>query len=657
MKRVVLIVALTMPFLLQAQMQQVKVFAKYKGLVSDEENTQGFSYQSLDGAKSCEGKISVKYSGSTVESINVDLGDCGALMQNFGKSFEFRTPEKTDDTDDFYYFLENADASGRIRVSEGVFYLENLIPKTQSNKVRYRFFYNENELNRTNTTTSTTPSKPTNPESGKDESEKGTSEDETVENSQIENKTDQNTNVEESRDQNGTKTESPSNTKTGYFTYTLVEGDYIYKLAREYNCSPIELLRINGLDEGTVLYPGDQIQLCGSGAGYQAPVVNKDPGQTKTETQEFDEVKSLKVYGDEMKEEYENLVGTYNDLRKSYKALEKENFSLKTYGEEMKQEYELLVSEFDKVRASYNSLMEEYKELVTDYKRVKKENEELKKLVKQLQGGSPDDLTDEEKAKVAELQSKLGTFKDQLKDMREKLEEAKDEGDDLQFEMEDKKDEMDDMQDEKSESANDNAPKSSEEKDFSTNENMLDPEKNKNVLNNFCKGYEEKLVADPDVYGAILFAKNITLNLSSEGNISDLSVEGTDAIEKKDNVKRAEELLTGELIQEFEQLSLAGVGEKRTKLIVDVKKKSYQIKIKKNNLKFLSDNAEDMNGSHPHVKLILDKYKEEGAKPGTYRVNIFDGSFQLDEMSSDGSKKMEDLANYKTQYVSKFMAL
>jgi LysM repeat protein len=669
MKKNILIIFVLLPILSMGQMQQVKLFGKYKGLVSDEENTQGFLFQSLDGAKSCEGKIVLDYEGSIVSSITVDLNGCGVLMNNFGKAFVFQNPEKTEDTDDSYYFIENSEASGRIRVAEDVYYLENLIPKVQTGKVRYRFVYNESELQSPKETSNASENVVANGESDevKSESDEETGQvKEEINDIQIEDNSEEKS-IAEVKEEQGIQSEG-TQASGGYFMYTLKEGDYIYKLAREYQCSPIDLMRINNIEEGRTLYPGEQIKLCGSGNGYEPPIAksSSNDSQVTTKPKEFDEAKSLKAYGEDMKSEYESLVGTYNELRKSYKSLEKENFSLKTYSEEMKMEYELLVSEFDKVRASYNSLMAEYKELVADYKKVKKENEALKKLVKQLQGGSKEDLSDEEQAKVEELQSKLGTFKDQLKDMREKLEDAKEDGDDLQFEMEDTKDNIedqkgDDSSDSKSSENSDNGKGKVNPKDLgasgNASENIVDPENNTKVFDEFTAAYEALLVEEPGVYGSVVFSKSMTMNLASDGAITNLNVEGTDAIDKKDNVKKSEELLNGDLIKMFENLKLAGVGEKRSKLIADFNKKSFQIKIKKGNLKFLSDNADDIDGSHPYIKLILDKYKEEGSKPGTYRVNIFDGNYQLNEMSNDGSEVIFELASDKNQYVSKFQEL
>jgi LysM repeat protein len=43
--------------------------------------------------------------------------------------------------------------------------------------------------------------------------------------------------------------------------YTLNEGEYIYCIARRFNVSPEDLLELNGLDENTLLSPGDTLQI------------------------------------------------------------------------------------------------------------------------------------------------------------------------------------------------------------------------------------------------------------------------------------------------------------------------------------------------------------------------------------------------------------
>ena len=52
----------------------------------------------------------------------------------------------------------------------------------------------------------------------------------------------------------------PNNSGNEYFDmYVIQKGDTIYELARKFNTDPTSLLRLNGLNNTDVIYPGDEI--------------------------------------------------------------------------------------------------------------------------------------------------------------------------------------------------------------------------------------------------------------------------------------------------------------------------------------------------------------------------------------------------------------
>lgn len=54
-----------------------------------------------------------------------------------------------------------------------------------------------------------------------------------------------------------------------YFTiYTIVKGDNLYKIAKEYNINPILLAALNGLNESDYIYPNQEILIPKNGYSY-----------------------------------------------------------------------------------------------------------------------------------------------------------------------------------------------------------------------------------------------------------------------------------------------------------------------------------------------------------------------------------------------------
>lgn len=50
--------------------------------------------------------------------------------------------------------------------------------------------------------------------------------------------------------------------------YVVKKGDSIYGIARTYNISPSQLLRLNGLNDNDTIYPGQKIMLPRSGVSF-----------------------------------------------------------------------------------------------------------------------------------------------------------------------------------------------------------------------------------------------------------------------------------------------------------------------------------------------------------------------------------------------------
>lgn len=61
----------------------------------------------------------------------------------------------------------------------------------------------------------------------------------------------------------------PNNSGNEYFDmYLIQKGDTIYELARKYNTDPSSLLRLNGLSNTDIVYPGDEILVPKSGVSF-----------------------------------------------------------------------------------------------------------------------------------------------------------------------------------------------------------------------------------------------------------------------------------------------------------------------------------------------------------------------------------------------------
>ena len=61
----------------------------------------------------------------------------------------------------------------------------------------------------------------------------------------------------------------PNNSGNEYFDmYVIQKGDTIYELARKFNTDPTSLLRLNGLNNTDVIYPGDEILVPKNGVSF-----------------------------------------------------------------------------------------------------------------------------------------------------------------------------------------------------------------------------------------------------------------------------------------------------------------------------------------------------------------------------------------------------
>ncbi len=61
----------------------------------------------------------------------------------------------------------------------------------------------------------------------------------------------------------------PNNSGNEYFDmYVIKKGDTIYELARKYNTDPSSLLRLNGLNNTDIIYPGDEIMVPKNGVSF-----------------------------------------------------------------------------------------------------------------------------------------------------------------------------------------------------------------------------------------------------------------------------------------------------------------------------------------------------------------------------------------------------
>lgn len=337
-------------------------FAQYKQIniastvLSSTANSFTMQYQSVDGSSTCSGKIEFTKINQELAQISLSFNACSSVFPGIPNNMVLAKITKTDKQ---FLFADNDAYSARFMNEAGTYKLEKIISKSESHKYTYHFDYNLN--------VASVPVRTM--ETGKEV--------------------------------------KPSTKSTEGGTYLVEEGDYIYKIARNTNCSPSYLMKINNIQESEILYPGRVIKICDGSSYVQTAPKSSSSG--------------LKM---PLGNDLEKIKRDYESLSQLMSTSGQEILSLKTYGEELRKDYEQLVKEFNALNASYNNLIEEYKESVLANKTLTEENERLKQLLRERNINPDQELTAQEKQKVEALQQQIQTVRSQIQDMKSKMDEV-----------------------------------------------------------------------------------------------------------------------------------------------------------------------------------------------------------------------------------------
>ncbi len=342
----VLITSLFLHSSVCAQLSQIDVSAKIEVHAEDE---QTIYVQSLDAKQTCKIKAVYLFTGNAIRSVEFEIDQCDQLLQDIDQRLFF---DKIEYSNTLIY-LENEKYSARIQYdkSNAVKYLQKIVLK-DSNTVVYNFNYNNFGV--------------------------------------LKNTEEPNPSVEKKNPPKKKITNSSKN------LHVVQKGEYIYQIARIYDCDPSELLAKNSLSRNTLLYPGQKIWVCNTAL---------NSSESKTE-----------------------IVGTPKaELQQD--QVTNQNNSLKVYAEEMKEEYELLYKEYTVLQKSYKALSKEYKQNAEELKMLQEQNTALKLLLDQNQiNYSPhfndQDLSDEQADQIKSLKQKIFDMKSKINDLKIEVEDS-----------------------------------------------------------------------------------------------------------------------------------------------------------------------------------------------------------------------------------------
>ncbi len=548
-----------------AQYSQVRVSALLDASTS---NSQKIKVQSKDGMATCE--VDLNFSGAIAKMalLKINFNACSSVLKNLSGVEVFENVEKSEDG---FIYADNSKMAVKLSYASGNLIMNKIISKKIDLKYVWMFDYDL----------------------------KGNSGVSTNENS---NKISSSKIINEPTN----STKPKSNFETNYNYYKVVEGDYVYKIARNTGCSPVYILKQNNINESTILYPGQTLIICNESNYTMASSSNSKSVKSDFNSKKIDDLGN-------------NVAG----IKKKYDALFSENTSLKTYGEELKADYEELVNEYQTLKKSYEGLAQEYKGMADDNKKLQAENERLKQLLKERNVDPENALTEEEKLKVDALKNQISSVRSELQEMKNEIDNARAYGND------------------------------SELQEFSPT--VTDDSEFKKICSNIIR----RSGKDADM-------KRLVVETELNYKLSDLKV--TEIRAKETNVdektklkgdKKSSDYVTSEDI--FNLMSLdynftdASSEELDVLFYVDLDKTTYKVKISDSKMKFKSsskDNLDDLGSDNPHVKLIRKTYEDVGSEKGKYDVVIIDSQFNLEPIVS--SAKFKTLKKYSNSEVVLF---
>lgn len=702
MKSILILLGISIGASCFGQMTQEDIAGKYDPSTSAGEYF-GFYYQSIDGSRTCSGSIAVEKSDDKLTKITLDLSKCDGVFDSFSGTYEFTNIIQTDRT---YTFAENQEASTRFKYSDGIYYLERLIPRNPGSFKRWNFVYdmdfavNESDLSASNhTETEQESSNKYEEESSEDYTEEESPETDVEE-----------TDYTEADDYSAEETEvyvQESDGSGEYKRYRIQKGEYIWQIARDLGCNPFQILRINKLSSEETLFPGQQILVCENAKVNDNTMIARDrgytpkskttgsTGSTSSQTQALiDELKkenfSLTEFNKDIKAEYDLLSKEYAKLQKDYKSVKEENVSLKAFAEEMKKDYAEIVAVYEELKRAYEDLTVQYKEMQRRLARMQKGGASSG-------GASASGYQDEgvpgmDAKEADEMASKLSEMREHLSEVRSELSEARKANKELQGMM-NESESSSSMQEEiqeanrgggeesssmDSESGSQEGSQSgSSEAGTMGGENQIDEEMSDDytsaAINNQSITKEAPKVELRNNAQFEKLGQSELNDYALESNESKMFVEdliklelnelgGVEAIYDASGQK----LLPGQAssyvdkLRGFQFNAVTGGFEAKPNIQVvykgELNKVSYEVvmKRKKPMVYDKSGNEVELTEDHAHMQLIDAKLKSRGIKKGKYDVKIVEGVFSLEQNIKGDSKK---LSSFDNTIIDRFDAL
>lgn len=552
-----------------SQFNQMNIAAK---VISQFQNNANMLYQSMDGTSTCEGRIEFMKTNQEMSQITLTFISCEGVITSVNEKIVLT---KIQQTDQKFLFADNDQYSARFLSEGGNYKLEKLISKTESNKMTYNFNYPVQNIN---------PAK-------------------------------QSINTNEPKKE--VKNTNPALSSSSDRTYLVQEGDYIYKIARNTNCSPTYLMKINNIKDSDILYPGTTITICSESNYMPTAAQNKPKTNSKT------------PFGNDLSK----INTDYESLRVQMENSAKEILSLKTYGEELRKDYELLIKEFNELNASYQNLIAEYKETVEDNKSLRTENERLKQLLKERNINPENELTADEKQKVDALQQQIQSVRSQISDMKTKIDEAQA----TKTEEPAKPEASAEVQ--KTEPAQPLVP-------------VYDPK-----FDEFCQVIVNRVIKDEKT--TRLHVERILSYKIQDEKVKEITAVSTNELKhnKIDSKKKV-----GDYIQTLDIFALMNLQYPsfktsneyiNTKLYTDIQKTNYTISVGKKDFKVKKSSRDisSMKNNDPHFALIKEDLKKNKIQEGTLEIIVIDQQVNLEYENEQ--KQFETLHKYSNSSIVK----
>ncbi len=546
--------------------------------------------QSMDGMATCIGDIEYVKSGESFDKITITFSACEKVLPKIAGTLVFSTIQWKEGN---IIWAENDLYNAAFAVENNILKLDNISSKTKAVDYIWNFLYqSEIQLKTYSEPKQTAVLK------------KG----------------------------NESKTTSFSEA-TADNEYVIKKDDYIYKIARELNCSPSFLMKENNIKSNDILYPGQKIKICsGAALATSFPSPSK-PAEKTSQTYKNTE------------NDFNRLTDEITRLTKEYKTLNEERTSLKFYSEDLKKEFESLIKDYNAVKKSYESLMAEYKELAADNKKLQQENERLKKILAENKIDPDKELTAEEKQQVEDLKNQIQQARGQLQEMKTKLEEARPEAD---------KQEIKEKEKEKEETE----PAAPQNEVQNTTPTKVDNSSSDNSFNEFCSAITNRFIKDRNAV-RLNIEKDLSYKLNKDKMVSEITSINNITLANSNFPKNKS---IEDYIQSADIFTLLNLNypefntsleEIATKLYVDIEKVTYAIKISNDKMKIKKSSKKIANmTNHPHLALMEERIKQEKIKKGVYNVEIVDQQFNLEYLNEQ--QQSETLKKYSNSIISNF---